>query len=394
MKRVTLIVIVAAAMGLAAGCGSGLMRPRRDRGVEACRLELTVDDWDGRPLRGRWEAPRTLLEQLEDGDDDRRMQVRVQTGPGTLRVFSAAPMAAWGASDAGFGLTAATGTATFLVAEHAGAAVRGEFTLDAAGLAGRYAGIAGAPDGRTLLVLTLRGVDEAYLEMLADPDATLNWGHVERLHRHQVTGDYVRAIRRARTTPPATTQPAEASPLPRRGPLPEFTVDDIVHLAGRGVTAEYVQALQAGGYRFGAEALGELRFRGVSADWAVAWREAGFDLSADELCYLRFRGVDAAYGKAMREAALAATPAQLQYLRFRGITPAFARGFHAIGYTLTPEQLQYLRFRGVTPDDAAAMNDPDHELLTPKQLAELKFRGVDPALVRALRGQGSSRAAE
>jgi len=383
------ILLGTAAMAAMAGCRASVMRVgHRTHGRELCVLELAVTDWDARPLRGRWEAPRDLLEQIGDAEDGLPVQIRLQIGPSHWRGFTVAPRTAWETTDQGFGLSAAVGTATFTVGDDQGGPASGEFTLTAADRAGRWEGITGEPDGPSLLALTLRAVDDAYIEALAEPDAPLTWAQVERLHSHGVSPAYVRAIRQARSTPATRPAPVEAAPLGEPGPLPAFTVDDIVYLAGRGITAEYVQGLQAAGYRLDARQLYYLNSRGIGVSWAAAWRQAGYDLSPEDLYYAQSRGIDVAYATAMREAGQPSDLKTLYYLSTRGISSQFARQFRDLGYALKPEELYYLSTRGITPEYAASMNDSDHELLSPQQLYHLQSHGVDPDLVRALRGQG------
>ena len=196
------------------------------------------------------------------------------------------------------------------------------------------------------------GVTPASVTGVQEGSRGLSWAEIITLHSAGVTQEFVRAVRE-----PARPAEGPGDESSRELPPIEYSADDMVMLSFRGVSAEYIIALRAAGYRLTAGEIADLTFRGVSASFAADVKEAGYDLSGPELSNLVFRGVDAEFRAQLWEA----------------------------GYRFTPGELADLKFRGVTARYAAALAEPGYEPLAAKEIIKLHFRGVDPELVKALR---------
>ena len=107
--------------------------------------------------------------------------------------------------------------------------------------------------------------------------------------------------------------------------------------------------------------LKNLAFGGISAAAVRGFRELGFSsLTLDELLGLAVRIVSPEYVRAMRDAGVAETETveQVVELRFHNVSPEYARALAALGYRgLTSRQLLELHRAGVTPEVSRALRD-------------------------------------
>lgn len=394
---------------LAAGCGERNLHFRSVSQTSFDQaLKLTASQTN--PATGRWEAGPKAFEEPN-------VQVRQTYGEG-IRYIQGVPSDRIEPTSEGYQIVSTVGTLE-LRRDPDENDRSGVYELRAApGLPERFPRVTGELANDDLLRLVLLDVDETYLDTLTAEERTATWHEVMRLRSAGVTTGFVQDMRRARSTPvPSMEKPAApggAAPAPGPAEAPEpFTVDQIVYLSQRGINADYVEAMQAAGYRFDHQELYYLRSRGINADFARAWREIGYDLPAQslyylqsrgikpefarqfieagyrpdekELYYLLSRGINAEFARTWREMGYDLSYEDLYYLRSRGINPDYARRLREAGYDLSPNQLYYLSSRGIPVDYAVALAQPGLEPLTPEQLYQLHSRGVDPEMVKRLR---------
>ena len=189
----------------------------------------------------------------------------------------------------------------------------------------------------------------------------------------------------------------EARPQPQKAPRANaepraFPIERILELARAGVTPEYIDEMDALGYKtLSAEQLMALRNQGVGADYIKALAEAGYrDLTPDQLLSLRSQGVSAEYARDMKNLGLEGlTLSDLLALRAQGVSSEFLTEMKEAGYNdLSVSKLVALRAQGVNGRFAAELKALGYEGLSVNKLIALRSQGVDPEYVRALKGLG------
>jgi beta-lactamase regulating signal transducer with metallopeptidase domain len=182
---------------------------------------------------------------------------------------------------------------------------------------------------------------------------------------------------------PAATARAEATPQARAFPL-----ELVLEMARAGITPEYVDEMDALGYKsLNAEQLIALRHQGVGPQYVKELAAAGYkDLSAEQLMGLRAQGVSAGYAKELREQGLSELSlTNLIALRSQGVTPKYVEELKAAGHKdLSVTSLIALRSQGVSGSFVAELKALGYDALTENQLIALRSQGVSPGYVREL----------
>lgn len=199
----------------------------------------------------------------------------------------------------------------------------------------------------------------------------------------------------------------------------ELTLETIMELSENGVTPEYLDQMEAAGYRrlgwqtlielrssgvmpelveelrrrghaeVSPEQLIELANQGVTPDYLREISEAGFgDVSVEQLAEARSQGVTPDFVREMKELGVPARSLDdCVELVSQGVTPDFVREMKAAGYDKLPlGMLIELRDHGVDAEFANEMKQAGFEQLSPAQLIEARDRGVSGELLRRFKG--------
>jgi hypothetical protein len=197
-------------------------------------------------------------------------------------------------------------------------------------------------------------------------------------------------------TAPAAEQ-GTAAPAPRRSSRPPagdgtWTIEQVLELARAGVTPEYLDEMDAAGFRdLGWQQLVDLRSNGVDAAYIKGMAAEGLSgLGVEQLQELRANDVTPEYVRGLREQGLPAlSPDQLTELRSNDVTPEYVRELKALGYgSLSADALKELRSQDVSPGYIRGLKDLGYAGLTTEQLTELRSHDVTPDYVRDLKDAG------
>jgi beta-lactamase regulating signal transducer with metallopeptidase domain len=222
----------------------------------------------------------------------------------------------------------------------------------------------------------------------------------------------------------ATRQPQPRSSRERsRVRSSDDELEELIAMRNVGVTAQYIAALEAAGYRnLTNRQLISLRAVGVTGRYATEMNELGFSrLEPDQLKSMRAVGVTPAYIAELKRhgieplsvddliglRAIGVTGdyiGQMRSLhpdlvdidtikRFRavGVTPNYVRALQQAGLTGLPaRQLIKLRVHGVTAAYIREIEAAGFTNLSPDQLVRLKISGVDRDLIESRRRSPAS----
>jgi Zn-dependent protease with chaperone function len=139
--------------------------------------------------------------------------------------------------------------------------------------------------------------------------------------------------------PAPAPRPSTAPPKARAQPQPEpraFPLDRVLELARAGVTPEFIDEMDALGYRsLTVDQLITLRTQGVSPDYIRAWAAEKYkNLTPEHLVSLRSQGVSAEFVRELREQGLVdVSLSDLVALRAQGVAPDFVAEMKQAGYT-------------------------------------------------------------
>jgi beta-lactamase regulating signal transducer with metallopeptidase domain len=209
-----------------------------------------------------------------------------------------------------------------------------------------------------------------------------------------------RTAKAAQREDPAAATPAApasvASPAAARTPASsraeELTLETIMELSENGVTPEYLDQMEAAGYRnVGWQALIELRSSGVMPELVEELRRHGHgDVSVEQLIELANQGVTPDYLREMAEAGFGdAAVESLAEARSQGVTPDFIREMKELGVQArSMDDYVELVNQGVTADYVTALKRAGYDDLSTRWLVELRSQGVTPEMVEQLKAQG------
>ena len=155
-------------------------------------------------------------------------------------------------------------------------------------------------------------------------------------------------------------------------------IDDLVAAGIHGVSAEFVRAMSAAGYRVGTlDGLVRMRIHGVSEDYVAALAEAGYRPDADTLVAFRIHGVSPEYVRALAAAGVGRfDPDDLVAMRIHGVDPEFVRELAALGYRdLEAGDLTAMRIHGVSTDFVRRAVASSGHRPTPGELVGRRIHG-------------------
>jgi beta-lactamase regulating signal transducer with metallopeptidase domain len=195
------------------------------------------------------------------------------------------------------------------------------------------------------------------------------------------------AIDETRTTSQAGSEAAAASPEAR-----DLTLEAIMELAENGVTPEYLDQMEALGYRaLPWQSLIELRSNGVTPAVVEELRSIGYtDLSPEQLVEMANQGVTPEFVRELAEVGFKDVGVdELTHVREQGVTPDFIREMKALGVSARSlNDFADLVNQGVTPDFVSELKRNGYDDLSSSWLIELRSQGVSPEQVARLRELG------
>jgi beta-lactamase regulating signal transducer with metallopeptidase domain len=169
--------------------------------------------------------------------------------------------------------------------------------------------------------------------------------------------------------------------------------EQLVTLRSHGVGPDYVRGLATEGYKdLKAEQLLALRSHGVGPEYIRGLKAAGLtDLSVGDLVELRNHGVSPEFASEMKNVGGDSEPSvsRLMSLRAQGIGPEYVRDLQALGYDgLSAGRLIALRSQGVGPEEIREFASLGYKGLSIPVLIALRSHGVTPDFVRGMQKAG------
>ena len=201
-----------------------------------------------------------------------------------------------------------------------------------------------------------------------------------------------RSARRARPARAAAAASQQQPPQSAQAAQPDervLPVQAVIELARAGVSPEYLDEMDAMGYRsLSWEQLAALRSHGVGPDYIRGLAAEGFKgLDAGQLIALRSQGVGPDYVHALKAAGLTdLSLSDLLTLRSQGVSPEFAAEMKNVGGDGEPSvsRLVALRSQGVGPDYVRELQELGYPGLSAGRLLALRSQGVSADYVRGL----------
>ena len=156
------------------------------------------------------------------------------------------------------------------------------------------------------------------------------------------------------------------------------SISDLIDLRDHDVSSDYVRAVRLEGFTdLSAPNISELRDHGVDPNYLKAIKAAGPNLSIDEIDRLYDHGVKPDYYKAMKSSAPQLSIEQIDSLFDHGVEPDSYKGFASVDPKLPIEEINSLRDHGVKPEYYRGMRSVDPDLSIEK-IDSLFDHGVEP----------------
>lgn len=194
--------------------------------------------------------------------------------------------------------------------------------------------------------------------------------------------------------PPSTPAEGERAAGSRVGSpgRDALTLEAIMELAENGVTPEYLDQMEALGYRdLSWRALIDLRSNGVTPELVEEFGRHGYtDLSPEQLTELANQGVTPDFVRDLADLGFGGVGVEeLARVRAQGVTPDFIREMKQLGVSARVlDDYAELVNQGVTPDFVSELKQNGYEDLSTSWLIELRSQGVSPEHVARLRALG------
>ena len=198
----------------------------------------------------------------------------------------------------------------------------------------------------------LQFVDDLRKEGLAVEDA----GSLIAFRVHDVTSDFVRAIRATGLTPDE---------------------DELVAMQIHDVTPAYIAEMKASGLASDVDDLIAFQIHDVTPAFAKSISDLGFDVSGDDLTALRIHDVTPELIQKVRAEFGPVDLDEIVAANIHDVTPDFIDGIRTLGLDPSLEQLVAMRIHGVTPAYIRRLRDKGVETRDIDKLVSLKIHGID-----------------
>ncbi len=234
-----------------------------------------------------------------------------------------------------------------------------------------------------------------------EKDEGLTAENLVRLKMHNVTPEYIEAIKKAGYDDVTVRQICD---LKMHGVTPEFikqaqgmsseklTVREIVQLKISDLKPEYVAAMKQAGYdNLSIRKLSNLRLMGVTPEYAAQMKRVGFEnLSADQLTQLKTHDVTEEFVKQVQGWGLGKLSVrEVLEIKIHGVKPEDAQTLKALGFdNVSLRDLTQVRMFGVTESYVKELRSLGLNNLTLRQVLQLKQHGVDTEYIRKMRAAG------
>jgi len=160
-------------------------------------------------------------------------------------------------------------------------------------------------------------------QMKAAGYANLDVDELIAMKVHEVTPDYIKAIRDSGFTPDA---------------------DQVIGMKVQGVTPEYIKGIRSLGFKPDADEIIAMKVHDVTPEYVQRMRSLGFDANADEIIALKVHDVTVEYRDALAAAGYKLDAEEIIAAKVMDITPEFISQVRAHGFKdLSMEQLIQLK---------------------------------------------------
>ncbi len=222
-----------------------------------------------------------------------------------------------------------------------------------------------------------------------------------RLKQHDVTPEYIEAIKRAGYDDVTVRQIIE---LKTHDITPEFIKEvqgmsseklstrDIVQMKISGLKPEYIGAMKQAGFdNLPIRKLSQMRMMGVTPEFAAAMKRAGLEnLTADQLTQLKTHDVTEEYVKQVQGWGLGKLSVrEVLEIKIHGVQPEDANALKALGFdNVTLRDLTNVRLHGLTESYIKELRDFGFDKLTLQQILQMKIHGMTTEYIRKMRAAG------
>lgn len=176
--------------------------------------------------------------------------------------------------------------------------------------------------------------------------------------------------------------------LERNG-IKDLTVDQMVAFKIHNVTGDFIQAIRAEGYTPNPDQFVALRIHNVTPEFIHEMKALGWSPTLDQLVAFRIHGVDAASLAAMKQLGYQPNPDHAIAMKIHGLTPETARALNGLGYgKATFDQLIAMRIHGVDPEFASSWKQLGVQGLDIDKLLALRIHNATVSEVKAVEALG------
>ncbi len=186
------------------------------------------------------------------------------------------------------------------------------------------------------------------------------------------------------TTPRASAQ--SGTPNGPRGPsfiaqmesvgLTNLDVEHLVALKIHDITPEYIRAVRASGMNPDVEELIAIKIHDVTPAYLQEMRALGFDPDLDALIAMKVHGITPAYVKQMRDAGFNPDAEEIVAMKIHEITPEYRKVLESAGFKLDVEDLISAKVMDITPEFINDVRAHGFKDLDMDQLIQLKNADV------------------
>lgn len=200
---------------------------------------------------------------------------------------------------------------------------------------------------------------------------------------------------------PAAKQAPAPKPAPRESSsfldgleaagMKDLSIDQMVAMKIHNVTGDYIRAIRAEGYQPTPDKLVALRIHNVTPEFVHEMKGLGWSPTLDQLVAFRIHNLNAADLAAMKQLGYTLDADQAVAMKIHGLTPETVKGLNGLGYgRATFDQLIAMRIHGIDPDYAASWKQLGLSGLTLDKLVALRIHNATAADVKAVAALGYS----